>query len=161
MKKPREQAGSYIFLPLFPGVSRFQLLPGCRCSRSTNGSTTTDPWDPDQPCIGGGLGIWPTYGLISGEVWGVISGPGTFQNGVFSTEIPLGMALETSKKATFPLCQSLERGMVCFLFRAVNLPAAVVPKKCNSLKQQKPCHHGTNQSHEIGSNDQFFQLFLQ
>ena len=36
----------------------------------------------------------------------------------------------------------------------------MVPKKCNSLKQQKPCHHGTNQSHEIGSRS-IFSLFLQ
>ena len=52
-------------LPLFRGFE-VSLLPGCRCSRSTNGSTTPDP------CIGGGLGIWPTHGLISGE-FGVIS----------------------------------------------------------------------------------------
>ena len=54
-----------MILPLFQGLE-VSLLPGCRCSRSTNGSTT-----PDQPCIGGGLGLWPTHGLISGEFGGI------------------------------------------------------------------------------------------
>ena len=147
LKKQGNKPG--VILPLFRGFE-VSLLPGCRCSRSTNGSTT-----PDQPCIGGGLGLWPTHCLISGE-FGVISVrnfPRQFP------PFPLG-CLKTQKRPP-QLCQSLERGMFCFFFRAVNLPAAVVPKKGNSLKQQKPCHHGTNHSHEIGSNDQFFQLFLQ
>lgn len=82
LKKPREQAGSDS--SPFPGVSRFLSLPGCRCSRSTNGSTTTDP------CIGGGLGIWPTHGLISGEVWGWFPDPELSKTAIFHRN-PTGM----------------------------------------------------------------------
>lgn len=126
LKKQGNKPG--VILPLFRGFE-VSLLPGCRCSRSTNGSTT-----PDQPCIGGGLGLWPTHGLISGE-FGVISVrnfPRQFP------PFPLG-CLKTQKG--HPSCVKVWRdGCSVFFFRAVNLPAAVVPKKGSSLKQQKPCH---------------------
>lgn len=135
-------------IPAILGVEVNLSLPGCRCG-STNGSST-----PDQPCIGGGFGLWPTHGLI--RRWtGVIS------PSLLSPEIstfPQANALKL-KKATPAVSKFGERDVLFVLELLICLP--LWSQRRAIRKQQKHHNYTMALTSHMKLDLNIFSLFLQ